>query len=169
MDYQHDSTRRMLELIRESKNKVTSNKKIITEQTTVKGDIDLAKEDPSAYGEEEKNFRSNVTPRTKFNRFKLYPESQNVEFSGEFTDNRIEWFYSLDDTKGVYITADLLQLNDQTLKQIQKLVAYYDSWSNDWANKIAEEYQNEVFDEENAEEGPEDLADLENEEGGFEV
>ena len=62
-----------------------------------------------------------------------------------------------------------MQLNDQTLKQIQKLVAYYDSWSNDWANKIAEEYQNEVFDEENAEEGPEDLADLENEEGGFEV
>jgi len=168
MDYQHDSTRRMLDLIRESK-RTKKNKSIITEQTVAKGDIDLSQDDLAAYNEEEKNFRSNVTPRTKFNRFKLYPESQNVEFSGEFTDNRIEWFYSLDDTKGVYITADLLQLNDQTLKQIQKLVAYYDTWSNEWATKIAEEYQNEVTDIENEEQGPEDLADLENEEGGFEV
>jgi len=166
MDYQHDSTRRMLDLIRESK-RTKKNKSIITEQTVAKGDIDLSQDDLAAYNEEEKNFRSNVTPRTKFNRFKLYPESQNVEFSGEFTDNRIEWFYSLDDTKGVYITADLLQLNDQTLKQIQKLVAYYDTWSNEWATKIAEEYQNEVTDIENEEQGPEDLADLENEEGEF--
>ena len=168
MDYQHDSTRRMLDLIRESK-RTKKNKSIITEQTVAKGDIDLSQDDLAAYNEEEKNFRRNVTPRTKFNRFKLYPESQNVEFSGEFTDNRIEWFYSLDDTKGVYITADLLQLNEQTLKQIQKLVAYYDTWSNEWATKIAEEYQNEVTDIENEEQGPEDLADLENEEGGFEV
>ena len=168
MDYQHDSTRRMLDLIRESK-RTKKNKSIITEQTVAKGDIDLSQDDLAAYNEEEKNFRRNVTPRTKFNRFKLYPESQNVEFSGEFTDNRIEWFYSLDDTKGVYITADLLQLNEQTLKQIQKLVAYYDTWSNEWATKIAEEYQNEVTDIENEEQGPEDLADLENEEGEFEV
>ncbi len=165
---QHDETRKMLDLIRESK-RVKRNKSIITEQTAVKGDIDLAQDDLSAYNEEEKNFRGNVTPRTKFNRFKLYPESQNVEFSGVFTDSRIEWFYSLDDTQGVYITADLLQLNEQTLKQIQKLVAYYETWSNEWGNKIAEEYQNEVTDELNAEEGPEDLEDIENEEGEFEV
>ena len=81
---QHDETRKMLDLIRESK-RVKRNKSIITEQTAVKGDIDLAQDDLAAYNEEEKNFRGNVTPRTKFNRFKLYPESQNVEFSGVFT------------------------------------------------------------------------------------
>ena len=68
-----------------------------------------------------------------------------------------DWFYSLDDTNGVYITADLLQLNQTTLEQIQKLVAYYDTWSDEWATKIAEEYNNEVADEENAEEGPESI------------
>ena len=97
----------------------------------------------------------------KFNRFRLYPKAQNVEFSGKFTDNNVEWFYSLDDTRGVYITTDLLQLNDQTLKQIQKLVAYYESWANEWATKIAEEYSNETKDEENAEEGPEPLDNAE--------
>ena len=63
----------------------------------------------------------------------------------------------MDDTRGVYITADLLQLSDDILKQIQKLVGYYKTWSDEWANRIAEEYQNEVIDEENAEEGPQSV------------
>ena len=41
-------------------------------------------------------------------------------------------------------------------------MAYYDTWSNEWATKIAEEYKNEVVDEENAEEGPEPLETEEN-------
>ena len=66
----------------------------------------------------------------------------------------MEWIFSLDDTVGVYITTNLLQLNDETLKQIQKLVGYYQAWSDEWANRIAEEYQNEVKSEEDEEEGP---------------
>ena len=43
------------------------------------------------------------------------------------------------------------------MEQIKKLVAYYQTWSDEWANRIAEEYQNEVADAENEEEGPESL------------
>ncbi len=96
-----------------------------------------------------------------FNSFKLYPKAQNVEFSGEFTDSKVEWFFSLDDTRGVYITGTFIQLNDDVLKQIQKLVAYYETWSNEWANRIAEEYKNDVVDDENAEEGPESIESTE--------
>ena len=154
---QHDETRKILDLIRESRRSITNPyKKIITEQ-----DISVreAKEtlDPTELREEEKKFRDTVTPRVKFNKFKLYPEAQNVEFSGEFTDSRIEWYYSLDDTQGVYITTDLLQLRDDTLQQIQKLVGYYKTWSEEWANRIAEEYENLQADEENQEEGPESM------------
>lgn len=155
---QHDETMRMLGLIRETKDLNRRNKKLIKEQSEVKDDIDLGEEDPAGLQEEEKKFMDTVTPRVKFNRFKLYPKAQNVEFSGIFTSSNLEWFYSLDDTNGVYITADLLQLNQTTLEQIQKLVAYYDAWSNEWAIKIAEEYKNDIADEENAEEGPEPLA-----------
>jgi len=153
---QHDETRKILELIRENQRKsFGGNKTLITEQDqNVQEEKEL---DPAEYAEEEKKFRDTVTPRVKFNKFKLYPKAQNVEFSGEFTDNSIEWFYSLDDTQGVYITADLLQLRDDTLKQIQKLVGYYQTWADEWANRIAEEYQNEVVDTENEEEGPQSL------------
>ena len=122
---QHDETMKMLGLIRESKNLNRRNKSLLREQTEIKDDIDLGEEDSAALQEEEKKFRDTVTPRVEFNRFKLYPKAQNVEFSGKFTANNMEWFYSLDDTNGVYITADLLQLNQTTLEQIQKLVAYY--------------------------------------------
>ena len=166
---EHDVTRKMLDIIRESEN---TNKRIIKENVQIRRllkEVDESKEDKdleaTELSEEEKKFRDTVSPRVKFNRFRLYPKAQNVEFSGKFTDNNVEWFYSLDDTRGVYITTDLLQLNDQTLKQIQKLVAYYESWANEWATKIAEEYSNETKDEENAEEGPESLEGGETEEG----
>lgn len=164
---QHDETVRMLGLIRESNNINRKNKKLIREQSEIKEDIDLGEEDSAALQEEEKKFRDTVTPRVEFNRFKLYPKAQNVEFSGKFTANNVEWFYSLDDNNGVYITADLLQLNQDTLEMIQKLVAYYDAWSDEWATKIAEEYNNDVTDEENAEEGPEPLETEENTEEQF--
>ena len=153
---QHDETRKILELIRENKRHDNNGrKKLIVEQ-----DLNVQQEkelDPAEYTEEERKFRDTVTPRVTFNKFKLYPAAQNVEFSGEFTDTRILWYYSLDDTRGVYITTDMLQLSDDTLKQIQKLVGYYQTWADEWANRIAEEYQNEVVDEENEETGPESL------------
>ena len=125
---QHDETRKILDLIRENKKSVLSNSRRMLVEQDITVQEEKGELDPTELKEEEKKFRDTVTPRVKFNKFKLYPEAQNVEFSGEFTDSRIEWYYSLDDTQGVYITTDLLQLRDDTLKQIQKLVGYYKTW-----------------------------------------
>jgi hypothetical protein len=163
----HDETKRMLGLIRESVTKKSgTTKKMLREQ--VEPATENKELDPAELSEEEKKFRDTVSPRSSFNSFKLYPKAQNVEFSGEFTDSKIEWFFSLDDSRGVYITGTFIQLNDDVLKQIQKLVAYYETWSNEWANRIAEEYRNDVVDDENAEDGPESMASTEFGEEEFE-
>jgi hypothetical protein len=169
-----DHTRRILNLIREGN--VKEESKLITEQeetlaptdemmpdefeTAPVEDVDEnAGEDrdldDAELKEEEDKFRQTVHNRVKFNKFKLYPTSQNVEWSGEFTDSRMEWNYSLDDSRGVYITSDLLQLDDDTLDVIKKLVGYYKAWSDDWATRIAEEYNNQIRDEENTEDDAE--------------
>ena len=145
-----------MDLIRENRKKPTLGKTLIKEQD-FKVQEEKGELDPAELKEEEKKFRDTVTPRVKFNRFKLYPEAQNVEFSGEFTDNRVEWFFSLDDTQGVYVTTDMLQLREDTMRLLQKLIGYYKTWSEEWANRIAEEYENLEADEENEEEGPESL------------
>ena len=119
---QHDETKRMLGLIRESNRKrniIKESRYLINESNGGPSDRDL---DEAELVEEEQKFRDNVSTRLSFNRFRLYPKSQNVEFSGKFNDNNVEWFFSLDDSRGVYISADLLQLTDDTLKQVQKLV-----------------------------------------------
>ena len=180
-----DHTRRILNLIREGK--VKEETKLIKEQeetltptdemmpdefeTAPVEDVDEdAGEDrdldDAEIKEEEDKFRQNVHNRVKFNKFKLYPTSQNVEWGGEFTDSRMEWNYSLDDSRGVYITNDLLQLDDDTLDVIKKLVGYYKAWSDDWATRIAEEYNNKIRDEENIEDDGETAKD---ELGGFEL
>jgi hypothetical protein len=184
MRYQSDDqTRKMLDLIREGR---LSNKTLLNEQDEMGGmdalaptdemmpdefetaemdtetdegtgeDRELEKEELK---EEEDKFRQTVHNRVKFNTFKLYPESQNVEWSGEFTDNRIEWNYSLDDSQGVYISCELTQLREDTLKVLQKLSGYYKTWSDEWATRIAEEYNP----------SSEDMVDgEETTEGGFE-
>ena len=181
-----DHTRRILNIIREGKD--TESSKLITEQEEemlaptdemMPDDFETAEvevEDESAgedrdldtdeLKEEEDKFRQTVHNRVKFNKFKLYPASQNVEWGGEFTDSRMEWNYSLDDSRGVYMTSELLQLDDDTLDVIKKLVGYYKAWSDDWATRIAEEYNNKVRDEENTEDDGETAKD---ELGGFEL
>jgi len=154
---QHDETRKILELIRESGSKSILTKTLITEQDLNVQKKDENSLDPTEMKEQERLFRDTVTQRVKFNQMKLYPKAQNVEWSGEFTDNAVEWFYSLDDTQGVYVTTELLQLREDTMKLLQKLIAYYKTWSDDWAKRIAEEYENQQTDEENAEEGPDSM------------
>ena len=165
-----DHTRRILNLIRENKDKEIT--KLLKEQgelapidemlptdefetaDTEEFDEDSGKDreiDDAELKEEEDKFRQTVHNRVKFNKFKLYPSSQNVEWGGKFTDSRIEWNYSLDDTRGVYISAELLQLRDETLEVIKKLVGYYKAWSDDWANRVADEYDKSPDDEEETE------------------
>ena len=183
MGYQDNQTRKILNLIR--KGDVKSKKQMIKEQLdptlnpTDQMDPDSGFEiadmpdeneeisgevrelDTDELKEEEDKFRQTVHNRVEFNKFKLYPKSQNVEFGGKFTDSRIEWFYSLDDSTGVYITTDMLQLRDETLEVIKKLVGYYKAWSDEWANRIAEEYNTSISNE--------DVEEVEEVEGiGFE-
>ena len=180
-----DHTRRILNIIREGKD--TEASKLITEQeemlaptdemmpddfetAEVEVDDESAGEDrdldEGELREEEDKFRQTVHNRVKFNKFKLYPASQNVEWGGEFTDSRMEWNYSLDDSRGVYMTSELLQLDDDTLEVIKKLVGYYKAWSDDWATRIAEEYNNKIRDNEDTEDDGE--TDKDEYEGLFE-
>ena len=72
----------------------------------------------------------------------VYPKNFNVEWGGEFQDSKLQWFYSLDDTNGLYISCELLRLDDDTLDRIKKLAGFYDNWANEWANKMSDEYRN---------------------------
>jgi len=145
---EHDQSRRMLELIREGNRfkKTGTIKRLINEQNEPDS-INLREQQPDVQNQEEKKFKDVISPRVKFNPLMVYPKTGNVEWSGEFQDSKLEWFYSLDDTNGIYITTNLLRLDSDTLDRVKKLAGFYDNWANEWANKVADEYRNKSTEE----------------------
>jgi hypothetical protein len=139
---EYDESKRILDIIRESNYNNKKNRfkgSLLTEAVQP----DNIKLDSSEQKVEEKKFRDIISPRVNFDPLIIYPKTGNVEWGGSFQDSKIQWFYSLDDTRGVYISCELLKLDDSTITTIKKLVGFYDNWANTWANKIADEYRND--------------------------
>lgn len=85
--------------------------------------------------DEENKFKDIVSKLVKFNPIKVHKE--NVEWSGHLIREKIDWYFSLDDTIGCYIdTTDLIQLRDETLEVLKKLRGYYDVWSEEWSGRL---------------------------------
>tara|TARA_R110002020_G_scaffold157110_5_gene339521 strand:- start:1760 stop:2278 length:519 start_codon:yes stop_codon:yes gene_type:complete len=106
---------------------------------------------PQEQKTEEDNFRKAVSDRVKFGKIRIYDSGglPKVEWMGELIRERMEFVFSLDDTVGCYISADLLQLRDETLKTIEKLRAYYDGWAKKWSEETSAEFEDmEEYDEE---------------------
>lgn len=123
---EHDMTKKMLNIIRENANPANDS-------------IDL--NGPELKSEQTK-FMDQITPRVDFNVFKIYPNANNVVFSGKFQDmNGMEFQMSLEETDGLYINVSNLQMTDEALKRLQVLRGYYKNWANEWANKLASEYK----------------------------
>ena len=93
---------------------------------------------PEEQKREEEDFRRAVSDRVKFGKIRIYEGGglPKVEWMGELIRERMEFVFSLDDTVGCYVSADLLQLRDDTLKTLEKLRAYYDSWAKNGPKKL---------------------------------
>jgi len=130
MEYEneYDLTKKMLNIIRVIKESEQNN-----ESSDV---IDLEGEELK---KEQNKFSDMITPRVSFTNFKLYPNSNNVVFSGVI-DSGIEFQLSLKD--GAYVNTDNIELNDEVVDVIKKLNGFYVEWSKEWSNKLRNEYNN---------------------------
>jgi hypothetical protein len=96
---------------------------------------------PAELSEEQTNFRNTVSPRVDFTGFKIYPKNKNVVFSGKFENmGGLEWEFTLEDANGLYITANNVPFSDDTIDMVKKLKGFYDNWADEWAQKLATEY-----------------------------
>ena len=122
---------------------------------------------PEEQKREEEDFRKAVSDRVKFGKVKIYESGglPKVEWMGELIRERTEWVFSLDDTVGCYVSADLLQLRDETLKTLEKLRAYYDGWAKKWSEETSTEF--EEMEETGEEETAFDQMGVEGEFGDF--
>jgi hypothetical protein len=126
---ERDITKLILEHFREAKYKT------INENDSIELSGDALKS-------EENRFREIISPRVQFTGFKIYPRANNVIFGGVFQNlGGLEWQFSLENSDGLYITANNIQVNDEVISVIQKLKGYYETWADEWSDKLATEYK----------------------------
>ena len=140
---EHDMTKNMLKTMRETVK--YQNKSAINESSNQNND----EEELSAaeLSEEQAAFRNTVSPRVDFTGFKVYPSTKNVIFSGKFENmGGLEWQFTLEDADGLYISGDNVPMSNDAITTIKKLKGYYDNWADDWAQKLATEYNRDSSD-----------------------
>jgi hypothetical protein len=98
-------------------------------------DIQLTTDDKIAFQESMDEFVTEVAEIVDFNKLNVY--ENNVEWSGKITELDLEFFFSIGESKGVYINGTMIKLDDDFLEFISKLQTYYEKFKSKWSKVIA--------------------------------
>lgn len=98
-------------------------------------DLQLTTDDKTAFQESVTEFKQDVTEIVDFNKLNLYPT--NVEWSGKITELDIEFFFSIAESKGVYINGTMIKLDDEFTEMSSKLINYYEKFKSKWSKIVS--------------------------------
>ncbi len=80
-------------------------------------------------------FVEEVSDLANFGRLNIY--SNNVEWSGKIVDLDIEFFYTIGESNGIYMTGEMIKVDENFLDTINKLQSYYQKFKSKWAKILA--------------------------------
>jgi hypothetical protein len=98
-------------------------------------DLQLTTDDKTAFQESVTEFKQDVTEIVDFNKLNLYPT--NVEWSGKITELDIEFFFSIAESKGVYINGTMIKLDEEFTEMSTKLMNYYEKFKSKWSKIVS--------------------------------
>jgi hypothetical protein len=142
-----DKSRRLTEQVRDIENitldrekektkeyDVSSGKIIVHGYTTP--DITLTDEEKNSYQETMDDFVEQVSDLVDYNSLNIY--KNNVEWSGVLVKFDTEFFYSVGEENGVYITGSMVKVDGEALEILNNLKDYYQIFSAKWAKVLAD-------------------------------
>jgi hypothetical protein len=100
-----------------------------------KADTQLTTDDKIAFQESMDEFISEVAEIVDFNKLNVYPN--NVEWSGKIAEMDLEFFFSIGESKGVYINGTMINLDDDFMEFTTKLQSFYEKFKSKWSKVIA--------------------------------
>ena len=129
---EHDETKNMLNLIREFDSSIDMGND--TESVE-----DASEQD---FEENKQSFMESVNPKTDFESLKVYRNERNVVFSGKFQNmGGMTWRMILNEDNGLYVDVQGLQISQEALQTLNKLFGYYKNWSDEWGEKLNQDYK----------------------------
>jgi hypothetical protein len=124
---------------------VSSGKIIVHGYTTP--DITLTDEEKNVYQETMDDFIEQVSDLVDYNALNIY--DNNVEWSGVLVKFDTEFFYSVGEENGVYVTGSMIKIDAEALEMFNKLKDYYQIFSAKWAKVLADRKSTKKMEEEN--------------------
>lgn len=124
---------------------VSSGKIVVHGYTTP--DITLTDEEKNTYQETMDDFIEQVSDLVDYNALNIY--ENNVEWSGILVKFDTEFFYTVGEQNGVYITGSMLKIDEEALEMFTKLKEYYQIFSAKWAGVLADRKSTHKREEEN--------------------
>jgi hypothetical protein len=109
-------------------------------------DLELTSEEQANYQETMDDFIDQVSDLVDFNRLNLYDTT--VEWSGNLVKFDIQFFYAVGEENGVYLTGNMIKLDDEFVEVLNSLKDYYKIFTTKWANVLANRKSTKKFGEE---------------------
>tara|TARA_R110002012_G_scaffold255557_1_gene435556 strand:+ start:1464 stop:2000 length:537 start_codon:yes stop_codon:yes gene_type:complete len=124
---------------------VSSGKIIVHGYTTT--DITLTDEEKNTYQETMDDFIEQVSDLVDYNSLNIY--DNNVEWSGVLVKYDTEFFYTVGERNGVYITGSMIKVDAEMLEMLNNLKDYYQIFSAKWAKVLADRKSTKKMEDEN--------------------
>jgi len=95
----------------------------------------ITTDDKSSFQETMDEFVEEVSDLVDFDELHLYKNS--VEWGGKLIDDNITFLYTIGENGGVYISADIVKIDEDFLSIITKLEQYYQKFKSKWSRMLA--------------------------------
>lgn len=109
---------------------------LITVHAYDRSDLELTDEEQTNYQETMDDFIEQVSDLVDFNALNMY--ENNVEWSGRLVKFDIEYYYSVGEKNGVYISGNMVQVDEDFSEMMETLKNYYNTFSSKWAKVLAD-------------------------------
>ena len=98
-------------------------------------EVELTTEDKAAFQETMDEFVNEVSDLANFGQLNVY--KNNVEWSGVVVDYDVEFYYTIGESNGIYISGEMMKLDENLLDMVTKLQTYYEKFKSKWAKVLA--------------------------------
>jgi hypothetical protein len=80
-------------------------------------------------------FVSEVSDLVNFGQLNVY--QSNVDWSGKIVDFDLNFYFTIGESNGIYISGDMVKVDENFLDGINKLQTFYEKFKSKWAKVLA--------------------------------
>jgi len=98
-------------------------------------ETELTTDDKTAFQETMDEFVSEVSDLVNFGQLNVY--KNNVDWSGLIIDFDVEFYFTIGESNGIYMSGEMMKIDENYLQMVEKLQKYYEKFKSKWAKILA--------------------------------